>query len=393
MLFLPGTGDVFGTFRFWSAARADPSVPNLAYSSQIYHVGAKHKARMHVLSSVDLPEPEGIIYSHDGLEASFAMMPKPTGAGLRYHLSAIWFAFRVAFQAISRRADCVVLQSTMTHFWPLMLLNLVRVPVVFSLHNTLWPANFEVSRKDRILNALNARFFRKCARILCVSREIEDQVQAVMGSAGDNTRVHIPQYDPDWQHVWQDRRTDTPLRRLLYIGRIETNKGVFDLLEAFERIAADAPDLSLTFLGKGTADADLHTQIAKSAHAAQIRFPGAVPGAEVFAALQDHDLLVCPTTSRFAEGLAKTPIEAALCGVPSLLSNTVPVADMLGGAVAVVPADDPTALARKIQQLRSEPGTYNAMAAATRDVRDPFFDQTKGFAHLMEDALKPFLEA
>jgi glycosyltransferase involved in cell wall biosynthesis len=92
------------------------------------------------------------------------------------------------------------------------------------------------------------------------------------------------------------------------------------------------------------------------------------------------DMLVCPTTTRFAEGLAKTPIEAALCGVPSVLSTTVPCADLLGDAARIFRADDVADLHDTLDALLSSPSALHQMNLVAKDLRAVFFDRRQSLS-------------
>lgn len=54
-------------------------------------------------------------------------------------------------------------------------------------------------------------------------------------------------------------------------------------------------------------------------------------------------------------------LEAAVHGVPSLLSSVVPAAELLPGACATFQADDVNQLARSLERLLDEPGYIDAL--------------------------------
>lgn len=146
-----------------------------------------------------------------------------------------------------------------------------------------------------------------------------------------------------------------PRRLVLYCGRIERDKGVLDLLEAFSRIASRAPDLSLALLGDGRAMADAKAMAAP--HGDRVAFLGARPLAEVPQWIAASTLLTLPS---HAEGSPNVVREALACGRPVVGTNvggipellTVPggTADELG---AMVPARDPAKLAEALLDVAS----------------------------------------
>jgi glycosyltransferase involved in cell wall biosynthesis len=167
---------------------------------------------------------------------------------------------------------------------------------------------------------------------------------------------------------------------MLYLGRITESKGVFQLLDAFARLAQAHPGATLRYLGGGGHLEALRGAIRDAGLEGRVEAPGQADGAAVFAALKDSDLLVCPTTTRFAEGLAKTPIEAALCGVPSVVSSTVPCSDLLGQATRIYRADDVADLHGTLDALLSCPDALHRMNLAAKDRRAVFFDRRQSLA-------------
>ncbi|MFT6775550.1 MAG: glycogen(starch) synthase [Paracoccaceae bacterium] len=377
ILFAPGPGDVFGTWRHWTDGRDDPSIPSVGYSHQIYELANRLGAQLTVLSEHPLP-PDAP--TAKGAPVRFVHAPNVAHHGARYHLGRVLNALGLVRRAAMGRADVIICQKHLDHFWPLAFARLLRIRVVVSLHNSLWPVHRAPSRRDRILGALNGRAFRFLGRpVICVSGAVRDQVVQVTGR--ENTAcVQIPQYPGTAQSKWRPRPADRPARHLLYVGRIEDNKGIFTLLDAFKKLAAVHPDATLRYLGDGGHLAALRAAIAAAGLGDRVTAPGQATGAEVFSAMAQTDLLVCPTTTRFAEGLAKTPIEAALCGVPSVLSTTVPCVDLLGDAARVFRADDVADLHRVLDDLLRHPETLTEMNAATRTRRAIFYDGRRSLA-------------
>jgi glycosyltransferase involved in cell wall biosynthesis len=377
ILFAPGPGDVFGTWRHWMSGCDDPSIPSIGYSHQIYELADRLGARLTVLS--EHPLPPSAPTAADA-PVRFVHCPNVARSGMRYHLGKVLGALGLVRRAASERADLIICQRYLDHFWPLAFARLLGIRVSVSLHNSLWPVHRAPSRRDRILGALNGRAFRALGLpVICVSGAVRDQVAQVTGRA-DAACVQIPQYPGAAQAKWRPRPDDRPARHMLYVGRVEDSKGIFTLLDAFKKLAAVHPDATLRYLGGGGHLPALRDAIRNAGLSARVTVPGQATGAEVFAAMEKADMLVCPTTTRFAEGLAKTPIEAALCGTPSVLSTTVPCADLLGDAARIFRADDVDDLHRVLDELLRAPETLAAMNAAARTRRAIFFDGRQSLA-------------
>lgn len=377
LMLVTGPGDVAGSHAHWRAGRDDPSIPSIAYSSQIYELAAALGARLTVLH--ECPAPGA---APADARIRFRQMPPPGGSGIGFHLSEIAHALGTVARAVATRSDLIILQRGAVHFWPYALARLFGCRIMVSMHNTLWPAHRRQTRRERLLSRLNGWFFRRTDGVVAVSDAARRQAIAVAGPDHNGALQQVPQYQSALSRAWRPRAADAGLGQLLYLGRIEEDKGIFDLLDAFAMVAPAQPDLRLRFVGTGSDIARLRGAADAMPHsiARRIEIPGAVPGARVFEELSRSDLLVCPTTGRFAEGLAKTPVEAAIMGVPSLITSVVPVGEMLGDAVQIVPADNVSAMAMALTRLGQDPSRLAAMARATASCRARLFDRSQSLA-------------
>ena len=124
--------------------------------------------------------------------------------------------------------------------------------------------------------------------------------------------------------------------------------------------------------GSGAAVAELRQRIAMSAVQNRVRFLGQLSAEGVHAALEQADVLVCPTRSSFNEGLALVVVEAAVHGVPSILSSVVPAKDLMAGACVEFPADDVAGLTNALRRVVAEPEVYAALRRAVAS-KGPLF--------------------
>lgn len=103
------------------------------------------------------------------------------------------------------------------------------------------------------------------------------------------------------------------LKKIVYVGRLVKEKGLFDLLKAFKTLAEEMGDVHLIFVGDGP-DANELKELASSCK--QIHFTGFVNNAADY--LSFADIFVLPS---YREGLSVSAIEAQAFGVPSILSD------------------------------------------------------------------------
>lgn len=138
--------------------------------------------------------------------------------------------------------------------------------------------------------------------------------------------------------------------RIGYIGRLEKEKGVHDLLEAVQRLKGS---WSLMILGNGSEKQALIEQTRQNGIADKLRFFDGVHHEKIPAYLQNIDMLVLPsrTTPEWKEQFGRILIEAMAAGVPIVASDSGAIPEVVGDAGMIVPEGDPGALAEALGVL------------------------------------------
>jgi len=142
---------------------------------------------------------------------------------------------------------------------------------------------------------------------------------------------------PDTSRVW------------LCVARLEPDKGVDLLIEAWARLAEPRP--RLVIVGDGSRRTELEQQAQALGLVGAVRFAGAVPDARPLYFAADAFALC----SRM-EGMPVTLLEAMAAGLPSVVSDVGGVAEASDGgrAARVVPAGDPAAFAEAVTALERD---------------------------------------
>ncbi len=167
-----------------------------------------------------------------------------------------------------------------------------------------------------------------------------------------------------------------PLQRdgrfcLLFLGRLEHDKGVFDLIAAFARAFGDCGEAVLQLGGEG--DRDAVERHARSLGVAdRVEFLGWVAGAAKRSALERADIFVLPS---YVEGLPVAMLEAMHCGVPIVMSavGSIPEVATDGVDALLVAPGDVDALACAMRRLYLDPVMRGRLARAGRQLFDAQF--------------------
>jgi glycosyltransferase involved in cell wall biosynthesis len=226
------------------------------------------------------------------------------------------------------------------------------VPVVVSVHaphSEAWAA--PERWRGRAVPALARLLYRGARAVVVVSEGIAEEVRAsIPAIAGRIVVVPNPVVDdgldaeaaqrPD--HLWFTAR-DRPV--LVCVGRLEPQKDVATLLDAFAQLRARC-ELRLVVVGDGSLRGELETRTSSLGIADDVDFVGAQASAAPYLAAADVVVL----SSRF-EGMPTVLIEALALGRRVVATDcpTGPRELLRGGEYGVLtPVGNSTALAKAI---------------------------------------------
>jgi glycosyltransferase involved in cell wall biosynthesis len=196
--------------------------------------------------------------------------------------------------------------------------------------------------------------------------------------AGSIGGVDMRRFRPD-PALRQDFRTANGIPEdatvCLFIGRLTTDKGVFDLARAFATCGGENPRLWLVLAGPdedGIA-ASLRSVLAGDV-ARRILIHGFTPAPERY--LAAADFLCLPS---YREGFPMVILEAAASGLPSIGSQIYGVSDAIvdGETGLLVPPGDAAQLAAAMSRLACDEERRRRLASAARARVEREFSQAK----------------
>ncbi len=176
-------------------------------------------------------------------------------------------------------------------------------------------------------------------------------------------------------------RPDEPL--LLYLGRLEYEKGVHDLIAAMPRIRRRHPGTRLVVAGTGTGGDFLAQQAGTYRVRRSVRLVGHLPAQELAALMSTVDAVVLP--SRY-EPFGIVALEAAAAGAPLLTSTAGGLAELVRDGVtglSFTPADVP-GIAAAVSAVLADPAAARARANTARARLGTDFDWNRIAARTAE---------
>jgi glycosyltransferase involved in cell wall biosynthesis len=140
-----------------------------------------------------------------------------------------------------------------------------------------------------------------------------------------------------------------PEKFILNVGTIEPRKNLTRLLEAFQPLLAEWPDLKLVLVGKkGWLYESFFERLQALGLEECVIFPGYVDEADLPAFYQLAELFVFPSLS---EGFGLPPLEAMACGTPVVSSNSSSLPEVIGEAGWLVEPTDTAALHAALRRV------------------------------------------
>lgn len=163
---------------------------------------------------------------------------------------------------------------------------------------------------------------------------------------------------------------ELPLK-LLYVGWIEREKGVYELIEACRGLLRDR-QVTLTLVGDGGARTEVERLAAEAEFVACVRCTGWLSGPELEHEYANADLFVLPS---WAEGMPNCLIEAMACGLPSIATAVGNIPSVLQDGVTglVVPPRRPDTLGAKLSLLVSDSQLRERVGRAAHRYADANF--------------------
>ena len=168
---------------------------------------------------------------------------------------------------------------------------------------------------------------------LAFSQMLADCYRDVAGFHIDG--VVLPGVPDEWLQI--PYVVQAQVQTLIFVGRLEPNKGIMDLLTIFDLLASEYPELRLRILGDGPLRRVVERRLAGSALSQRVTCLGSVPPSQVRRELQQADLFLFPS---HYESLGMAVLEAQAVGVPVVASDIPGIREALGGAGRLVTPDD-----------------------------------------------------
>jgi glycosyltransferase involved in cell wall biosynthesis len=233
------------------------------------------------------------------------------------------------------------------------------LPLVTTLHGT----DMRLAGTRPAARAACARVLRASARVTAVSGWLATQAAGV--APGLRPPVAVAPMPVD-DLAFSPGPVVRPRDELLFVGRLDRQKGAEVALRALAGLAGPAAGLPLRVVGGGPEERRLRRLAGELGVAGRVRWDGQLPQAELAGRYRRAAALVVPGRD---EGLGLVAVEGQLSGAPVVAAASGGLLDVVadGRTGRTFPPGEPGALARTLEAVLADPAATARMAAAARD--------------------------
>lgn len=220
---------------------------------------------------------------------------------------------------------------------------------------------------------------KRAAFVVCISHFCRSQGM-VFADPEDWNKMHVIHcgVEPD---LFEAIKPQLSNRRLLYVGRLASEKGLPILLECLSQLVSEYPDLLLTVVGDGSDRSWLEKRVADLELDNFVQFVGYQSQENVRKYLKDTDVFVLPS---FAEGVPVVLMEAMAAGVPVVATRVAGISELVEDQVngLLVTPGNPESLRQSLRKILSSPNLRQQLSHRSKATIQKEFDITKESAKL-----------
>jgi glycosyltransferase involved in cell wall biosynthesis len=220
--------------------------------------------------------------------------------------------------------------------------------------------------RDRRYRELFGEAAKRAERIFAISEFVASEISQTVGGKVETLggAIHKGLFFPP-------ATKPVRARRLVYVGRLVTEKGIWVLLDAISR---QKTATELVMVGEGPLAGRISQFVARNGLNCHVRLLGCLPQSPVREVLISADAAVVP--SIWQEPLGLVVLEALACGLPVIASAVGGIPEMIKDRFngLLVQPDDSVALAGAIDRLLSDENLYNQIKAGVDRTVVPTYD-------------------
>lgn len=384
-MYVEGTGDIVEALTRWHKQEDVLTETSKTFSGQVFDFCKKNNLNTLAISAFHQAKRVEV----EGFTAY--SQPKLTlGGGLGYHLAQMLYGLKIVATAIRHRPRYLHITNGATHWFMLAPLKLLGIQLFPQFHNTFWAKGYPPTGNiQRLLLKLDAWFLTHIATgAICCSPEIQHQIAEMTQGNSCPTYLFKAQF---YKNNFESPLPPPPHASkpfvVVFAGRIERNKGVFDILNIANTLKNEA--VTFHICGGGSDLEALEDACKQQALTNTVQIHGRLQRPALLDIYSQGHAVIVPTRSDFCEGLPMVAIEAVLLGRPVITSSLSNALDVLGPAIVEAQPENIESYVSAIRQLMTDKTLFEQKQQACSSLREPFLDGKEGLANTLECTLTP----
>ena len=249
------------------------------------------------------------------------------------------------------------------------------LPIITTIHTPMLTdyRQAEVKSIFSLLSKISARFISYPLELKLI--QSSDVITTVSKSITQELReyylnsksINVVENGVDEKFFYPKKeKSEKTMKYAIFVGRIDREKGLFDLVECGRYIRRERPELNFIIAGKGRDLKKLINKIKKIGLQDKFIFLGQVEKDNLVKLYQNATFFIFPS---YHEGLPSVILEAMSCGLPIIATDVRGNRDLIinGENGIIVPPKEPKKLAEAINSLLEDEKLMEYLGKNARD--------------------------
>lgn len=294
---------------------------------------------------------------------NFPPPPKPVGASTmitQFNIQCIELVFA---DKICLDADVVNAHDWLTGLAAKIISQKIKAQFILFIHDIVVGKNLgKLDNESKYAGNAEYWFCREADKIICVSNHTREELIKTYGANPDKTfaihnAVSKENFSaPDEKDLYFFRKVlaEENEKIILYVGRLDKEKGIDILLDAFADFKKTLENLKLVIVGKGILEENLRKKAGELKVENAVQFTGYLSETVLNYVYHCSDVQVVPS---LYEPFGIVALEGMICSLPVIASNTGGLKEIIedGKSGMYVKPGDSHSLAEALSKILTDP--------------------------------------
>lgn len=289
-----------------------------------------------------------------------------------------------AWLIIRQKPDFILCGTLDMSLWGAFIAaKLIRRPIIYSAHNTLLLSDTPM---NNIRKKIVTLCIKHCGAVMCNGPYLKDEMLR-KGVSPVKLVEFLPTLGQLTQKTGQAR--SLPHDYMLFFGRLETQKGVHDLLTAYEKLPRELKTTHLVYAGNGSCLESLKIRTAQRGLAGTVHFLGKIPYARLGDIIRKSRFVIIPSKKDMGEGICKAALESLFLKRPVIAPDygVFPYLLHHGKNALLYKTDAIDDLCQKLRLLLTDKVLHSTLEAGAAQAGQAFGRPDKTFSHAIVTCL------